>query len=259
VPKMAGYAFVDERWKRTEEVTRGDDQRARIEQEVPEVSTSAGTQDKGRIRKAVAFSKQPAKADPIENATLKTAMAPKVPRKKALALDTGNYEVLGSSQLDYTILARQERETAELTSQLLPKAKTVSVPKDKRVTARTLAAPKKIGIAHGSAFSGQNDLAGYTEFRYARASPTVLGRIQGYELPMRIDGGSEICVKSAEVARELNIGWKCADWKMITANGNESDLLKVAESVPVNVHGIVIPVAISLARSGSEQVILGRP
>jgi len=76
---------------------------------------------------------------------------------------------------------------------------------------------------------------------------------------MLIDGGSEICVMSEEVARELNIGWKRADWKMITADGNRSDLSKVAESVPVNVHRIVIPVPICLARSGSEQVILGRP
>ena len=32
-----GYAFVDERRKRTDEATRGDDKRARIEEEVPEV------------------------------------------------------------------------------------------------------------------------------------------------------------------------------------------------------------------------------
>jgi len=66
-------------------------------------------------------------------------------------------------------------------------------------------------------------------------------------------------VMSEEVTRYLNIGWKCADWKMITADGNQLDLTKVAESVPVNVHGIVIPVSIFLAKSKSEQVILGRP
>jgi len=180
-------------------------------------------------------------------------------RSNAPALDTGNYEVLGSSQLDYTILPRQERETGELTFRLLPKATMVSVPKDKGVTARTPAAPKKIGIAHVSAFSGLKDLAGYTEFRYARASPTVLRRIHGHELPVLIDGGSEICVMSEEVARELNIGWKRADWKMITADCNRSDLSKVAEPVPINVHGIVIPVPIVFARSGSEQGILGHP
>jgi len=76
---------------------------------------------------------------------------------------------------------------------------------------------------------------------------------------MLIDGRSEICAMSETVARELNIGGKRADWKMITADGNRSDLSKVAESVPVNVHGIVIPVRIFFARSGSEQVILGRP
>lgn len=49
----------------------------------------------------------------------------------APALDAENYEVLRSSQLDYTNVARQERETAALIFQLLPQAKTLSVPKDK--------------------------------------------------------------------------------------------------------------------------------
>jgi hypothetical protein len=83
-----GYACVEVRRKRTDEVTRGDDQRARIEEEVPEVSTSARNQRKRTIRNAVAFSKQPAKEDHIENMTPKTATAPKGPRKKAPALDT---------------------------------------------------------------------------------------------------------------------------------------------------------------------------
>jgi len=146
-----------------------------------------------------------------------------------------------------------------LTFQLLPKAKTVSVPKDKRVTARTPAAPKKMGLTDVSAFSGLKDYVGYIEFRYARASPTILGKIHAHELPMLIDGGSEICVMSQEVARELNIAWKRADWKMITADGNRSDVSKVAEFVPVKVYGIVIPVPLCLAKSGSEKVILGRP
>jgi hypothetical protein len=143
-------------------VTRGDEKRTCIEEEVPEVSTSASNHENRTIRQAVAFSKQPAKADRIRNTTPKTVKAPKVPRMLAPAWDTGNYEVLGSSQLDYTILARQQRETGELTFQLLPKAKTVSVSKDKQITARTPAARKKIGIANVSALSGLTDLAGYT-------------------------------------------------------------------------------------------------
>jgi len=46
---------------------------------------------------------------------------------------------------------------------------------------------------------------------------------------------------------------------MITADGHQSDLSKVAESMPVNFHDIVIPVPIFLARSRSEQVFMGRP
>jgi len=75
---------------------------------------------------------------------------------------------------------------------------------------------------------------------------------------MLIDGGSEICVMHEWITRELNIRWKRANWKLITANGNGSDLPKVAESVPVHVDGIVIPVPVFLAISGSEEVILGR-
>jgi hypothetical protein len=69
--------------------------------------------------------------------------------------------------------------------------KTVSVPKVKRVAARTPAAPKKMGITHISAFSCQKDDTGYAEFRYARASYTILGKIHRYQVPMLIDGNPE--------------------------------------------------------------------
>jgi len=137
VPTEAGYAFVDERRKRTDELTRGDDKLAHIEENVLEVSTSASNQEKGTIRKAVAFSKQLAKADRIENTTPKTPEVLKVPQKKPPSLDTGNYEVLRRSQLDYTILPCHERDTSKYTFRLRPKAKTVTVPKDKQVTATT--------------------------------------------------------------------------------------------------------------------------
>jgi len=77
----AEHVFVYEIWKRTDKVTRDDDEWAHIDSEVPEVSTGASNQEMGTIRKAVAFSKQPAKADPIQNMTPKTAQAPKVPPK----------------------------------------------------------------------------------------------------------------------------------------------------------------------------------
>jgi hypothetical protein len=104
-----GYAIIDERWKTRDGVTRGDNKRARIEEEAPEVSTSNSILEKPTIRKAVAFSQQLAKKEPIENTTPKTANAPNVPRQTALAMDAGNYEVLRSSKLDYPIVACQER------------------------------------------------------------------------------------------------------------------------------------------------------
>jgi hypothetical protein len=114
-------------------------------------------------------------------------------------------------------------------------------------------------MAHVFAFSGLKDLAGYTKFRYARASPTILGKIHGHEFPMLINGGSEICVMSEEVASELKIGWKHANWKMISADASWSDLSTGAESVPVSINCIVIPAPNILARSRSNQVIMGRP
>ena len=208
---QAGYAVVLERRKRPDEVIRGDDKQARIDKEVPEVTTSASDPEKQTIRQAVAFRKQPAKADPCGITTSKTRKAHNVPRKEVAALDTGNYNVLGSSQLDNTVLGSQERETGELTLRLLLKAKTVSVPKDKRVAARTLATPKRIAIALVSAFSGRKDHAECAELRNTRASHTVPGKIHGHELPMLIDGGSDICLMSEQVARSLNIGCKHAN------------------------------------------------
>jgi hypothetical protein len=99
-------------------------------------------------------------ADTIEKTTLNTPKDLQEPWKQAPATVTGNYEVLGSSQLKYTIIARQERESGELSFPLLPIAIMVSVPKGKQVTARTPAAAKKIGIAHVSASSGPKDHAG---------------------------------------------------------------------------------------------------
>lgn len=69
---------MDERTKRTHEVTRGDDMLAYIEEEVPEVTTSTSNQEKRTISKVVAFSKQLAKTDPIENTTGITPQALKV-------------------------------------------------------------------------------------------------------------------------------------------------------------------------------------
>jgi len=120
---QTGYAFVEERRKKTDKVTGGDDKWARMEQEVPAVSTSASHQEMRTIMKAVALSKQLAKLDAIENMSRMNSQAPKVRRKWPPALDTGHYLVHGTSQLNYNILAHLERETGELTFQLLPKAK----------------------------------------------------------------------------------------------------------------------------------------
>jgi len=189
-----GYAMLDARWNRIEDVTRCEDKWAHIEEAVPAVLTSAGDQGKQTISNVVAFSKQPANTDPIVNRTSMTPLAPKVLSRKAPALDTGNYKVQGSCQLDDSTLASQERETSELTFRLSPKAETVSVYKDKRVAAWTLAWWEIIGVTHVSAISSMKDYARYTEFRYTRSSPTILGKIHVHKLLMFLNGGTEICL-----------------------------------------------------------------
>lgn len=68
-----------------------------------------------------------------------------------------------------------------------------------------------------------------------------------------------MCVMSKEAVREMNIGWNCADWKMITAKCNWSDLTKVVECVAVNFHGIVIAVHIFLSKIRMQTGYLGPP
>jgi len=125
------HAFIDDSRQRMDEVTRSDDMRARMEEAVAEVSTCGRNHKARTITKAVASCNHPAKVDSIKNTTPETPKAPNMPQKNSQALDTGTYKVLRSSQLDRTILARQERETGELTFRLLPKAIMVPVPKGK--------------------------------------------------------------------------------------------------------------------------------
>jgi len=61
VRMQAGYAFVDEKRKRMDKYTSGDDEQAHIEEEIRELSMSASNQAKRTIREMVAFSNQLAK------------------------------------------------------------------------------------------------------------------------------------------------------------------------------------------------------
>ena len=127
------------------------------------------------------------------------------------------------------------------------------------MVARPPPKPKNAGVARVTSYAMNRNPKAYTEHRYARASPTVMGTIHRYDIPMQIDSGSQICVISEDVAKDLGLGWKEVEWKMITADGNRSDLTKVAESVPIEVHRVTLSVPVFLTPTGSEQVILGRP
>jgi hypothetical protein len=64
---------------RTDEVTRGNDKRAHLEEEVPELSMRSSNLEKRTLRIAVALSKQPARAHRIKKTTPKTPEAAKIP------------------------------------------------------------------------------------------------------------------------------------------------------------------------------------
>jgi len=170
-------------------------------------------------RNAVAFIQQLTKVDTIEHMPPKIPWPMKGSWQKPLAWNSGNNDVPRSSQLAYTVLGHQPRETDQLGFQLLPKAKRVWVPKYRWVTARTTSAEEQIRIPHNWAISSLKEYVWYFELLYPRASPIILGKVDRPVPPMVMNGGSEICMMSEEVARELNIEWKCTDQKIITADG----------------------------------------
>lgn len=204
-----------------DKVTSGDDMLARIEECVLEVAMSATNHINQTINRLVAFSNELAQVNNMENKTSNTLWAAKVPRKKAPCLNIEDFKLFGKSTLDNTLLASQERESCKLTISLLLKANTVSIPNNNHVAMTTPAALKKTGMTRSSAFSRWTDHIAYTQFWNAWASRTITRNIHWQKLPMSMDRGSMVCVISEEVARELNIGWKCADCKIITPDGNQ--------------------------------------
>ena len=185
--------------------------------------------------------------------------AAKKANKTTTPLDTNSddFEVLGSSQLSYNLLVREDHESGEVMVRLQPKHK--RIPKKKCVVAQPHQKPKNAGKGRVTSYAMNRNPKAYNEHRYARASRMVMGRINGYEIPMLIDCGSEICIISEDITKNLGLGWKEVEWKMVMADGNRSDLNKVTESVPIEVHGVTLSVPVFLAHTRSEQVILGRP
>jgi hypothetical protein len=106
---QAAYALLDTRWRRMDQVPWGDDKQACIEEVVPEVLTSTSNQEQQTIIKVVALSKELAMVDHIESTTPITPKALQVLPKNVPAFDSRKYEFHGINQLDYTILAYQEK------------------------------------------------------------------------------------------------------------------------------------------------------
>ena len=122
--------------------------------------------------------------------------APKAAKKAnkttaLLDMNSDDFAVLGSNQLSYNLLVREDHESGEVMVCLQPKYK--RIPKEKRVVARPPPKPKNAGVARVTSYAMNRNPKAYNEHRYARASPTVMGKINGYEIPMLIDSGSEIC------------------------------------------------------------------
>jgi len=121
---QSGNVILYERRERKDELRPVNDKWAHNQEEVQDGSTGASNLEIHPVRYVVAFGKQPALVDPVENTTPKTPKPWRVPRNVVLALDTVITKVDGSSQLHYTIVTGLEIETSKLTFQLIPKAKT---------------------------------------------------------------------------------------------------------------------------------------
>jgi len=109
----------------------------------------------------------------------------------------------------------------------------------------------KMEIATFSDITRFIDPIRYTEFWYPRACLIILRLMYVYVHLILIDERSEISVMSEQGARELNCAKRHADWRMILADGNLSNLTKVAALLPLHVNGIVIHISIFFEKSSS--------
>lgn len=114
-----------------------------------------------------------------------------------------------------------------------------------------------IRLVHIYAFGGPKDHARFSEFRCTKTCSTILGTVHGHDLAILIIAGSATGLLSEEVATQSSIGWRHADCRMITADCNRSDVMKVAQSISADVYGIVISVPIIIANSVSDLIIIG--
>ena len=106
-----------------------------------------------------------------------------------------------------------------------------------------------------------NDDIGYQTPLYARSSPAVWGKIGGFDVEFVLDSGSEICVMSEDIYKEIadEVAFKKAEWEMISVDGGKNVLRKVCPNTPIDIHGVRISLPVFVSSAGPSQVLLGRP
>ncbi|OMJ21135.1 hypothetical protein AYI69_g5947 [Smittium culicis] len=95
-------------------------------------------------------------------------------------------------------------------------------------------------------------------------SGRIVGKIQGAEIPILFDEGSEVNLMSYDVFRALESLGRAKinteiKWKMKDANSGVSELLGVIENCQVEVERCRVLVHIFVSKQIKEAVILGRP
>ncbi|PVZ99616.1 hypothetical protein BB558_004355 [Smittium angustum] len=106
----------------------------------------------------------------------------------------------------------------------------------------------------------QNWKTGYL----AVGSGKVIGRLQGAEVKLLFDEGSEINVMSADVYRALrSLGRAELDeslnWNLIDANQGSTRMMGVFNNLEVEIEGVLVRVPIFVSEHTSTPVIMGRP
>ncbi|PVU87237.1 hypothetical protein BB559_006148 [Furculomyces boomerangus] len=98
----------------------------------------------------------------------------------------------------------------------------------------------------------------------AVGSGKVIGRLQGAEVKLLFDEGSEINVMSADVYRALrSLGRAELDeslnWNLIDANQGSTRMMGVFNNLEVEIEGVLVRVPIFVSEHTSTPVIMGRP
>jgi hypothetical protein len=101
----------------------------------------------------------------------------------------------------------------------------------------------------------------FASFRYSKASPTTTCHIMDIQMTCLFDSGSEICIIPETYFKQMQhlVGWRRANWEMVSADDGCTTLKSVIAAAPVTIHGICIQVPIFVSPLASSYLLLGHP